>query len=377
MINEKRLINNFMDLVKIDSVSRDEAGVANYLVDKLKKIGLEVDLDNAGEFANSNTGNIIAHLKGNIKKVPVILFSAHMDTVSPGKNIKPIYKNGKIYSSGDTILGADDKAGIAIILEMLQFIKDSNIPSGDIEVVFTICEETGLIGVKHLDISRLEAKMGFILDSEGDAGEIITSAPFHNAIELTFLGKAAHSGANPENGINAIQVSGFALSRMHLGRIDKETTANIGIISGGKACNIVPDEVILKGEVRSRNERKLEQQTAQLKRICQNTAKEFKAKVKIKVTREYDGYRLSEQDQIIRTTLKAAKNIKINTVFAASGGGSDANVLNKKGLTSVNLGIGMKKVHTVDEYILIENLKQSVEYILSLVKTVSSGEINE
>jgi len=375
MVNEKRLVNSFMELVKIDSVSREEATVAEYLITKLKKIGLEVEVDNAGKKVKSTSGNIIARFKGNRNNIPAILFSAHMDTVSPGRSIQPVLKDGKIFSAGDTILGGDDKAGIAIILETLHLITENNILSGDIEIVFTICEEVGLLGAKNLDLSKLKAKMGFILDSEGDPGEIIVSAPFHNAIEFTFLGKAAHSGAVPEKGINAIQVSGYALSRMQLGRIDKETTSNIGTISGGKATNIVPDKVVLKGEVRSRNEEKLEFQTAELIRICEKTAREFKAKVEIKVNREYDGYNFSEKKEIIKTALLAANKIQLTSVFDASGGGSDVNVLNKKGLTSVDLGIGMKNVHTVDEYIHVKNLIKSTEYLVSLIQTVASGDI--
>ena len=375
MINEKRLVKSFMDLVKIDSVSREEKEIANYLIKKIKDLKLEVEVDQAGKYANSNSGNIIARLKGNVKNVPTIMFAAHMDTVSPGKNIKPVCKNGKIFSSSNTILGGDDKAGIAIILETLQFIRENNLPCGDIEIVFTICEEIGLLGAKKLDISQLKAEMGFILDSDGDTGEIITQGPFHNSIEFIFYGKAAHSGENPEKGINAIQIAGIALSRMQLGRIDEETTANIGIISGGRATNIVPDEVTLKGEVRSRDENKLNHQTEQLKKICSDTAKEFKAKVETKIDREYDGYYFSQQSKIIKIALKAARDIGIHSILKASGGGSDVNILNKKGFSSINLGIGMQKVHTLDEYITIKNLIRSTEYLLSLVKTAVSGEI--
>ena len=375
MINEKRLVKSFMDLVKIDSVSREEKEIANYLIKKIKDLKLEVEVDQAGKYANSNSGNIIARLKGNVKNVPTIMFAAHMDTVSPGKNIKPVCKNGKIFSSSNTILGGDDKAGIAIILETLQFIRENNLPCGDIEIVFTICEEIGLLGAKKLDISQLKAEMGFILDSDGDTGEIITQGPFHNSIEFIFYGKAAHSGENPEKGINAIQIAGIALSRMQLGRIDEETTANIGIISGGRATNIVPDEVTLKGEVRSRDENKLNYQTEQLKKICSDTAKEFKAKVETKIDREYDGYYFSQQSKIIKIALKAARDIGIHSILKASGGGSDVNILNKKGFSSINLGIGMQKVHTLDEYITIKNLIRSTEYLLSLVKTAVSGEI--
>jgi len=378
MINEKRLIESFMELVRIDSVSGEEKEVADFLVKKLKGLGLEVTVDQAGEKVKSNSGNIIARFKGNIKEATPIMFSAHMDTVVPGKNIKPVCEGDKILSSGKTILGADDKAAIAALLEALRIIKENNIHCGDIEIVFSICEEIGLKGAKNLDISSLNAQMGFVLDAGGQVGKIITTAPSQNSLKIIIYGKSAHAGSNPEEGINAIQVAGFALSRMKLGRIDEETTANIGIISGGKATNIVPDKVTLKGEVRSRNEEKLEKYTERLKKITEDTAREFKAKAEAKINRKYYCYNLSPGDQVVKISMKAAKDMGLQPELCPSGGGSDANVFNKKGFPSVVLAIGMEKVHTVDEYILVKNLKKTAEYVLSIINTVTSGEnLNE
>ena len=374
MVNEKRLIESFMELVKIDSISREERNLADFLIEKLEDLGLEVIVDQAGEKVKSNSGNIIARLRGNIKKATPIMFSAHMDTVVPGKNIKPICDGEKIVSSGKTILGADDKAAIAALLEVLHIIKENNISCGDIEILFTICEEIGLKGAKNLDISELKSQIGFILDAGGRAGRIITTAPSQNSLEIIIHGKSAHAGANPEEGINAIQVAGFALSRMKLGRIDEETTANIGVISGGNATNIVPAKVTLKGEVRSRDGGKLEKCTEQIKKITEDTAQEFKAKAEVKVNEEYHCYNLSPDDQVVKIAIKAVKDIGLQPELCPSGGGSDANVFNKKGFPSVVLSVGMEKVHTVEEYILIENLKNTAEYVLSIIKTVISGE---
>jgi len=374
MINEKRLIESFMELVKIDSISREERNLADFLVEKLEDLGLEVIVDQAGEKVKSNSGNIIARLKGSTDKVIPIMFSAHMDTVVPGKNINPLCDGEKIVSDGKTILGADDKAAIAALLESLHIIKEKNISHGDIEIIFTICEEIGLHGAKNLDISSLNAQMGFVLDAGGQVGKIITTAPSQNSLQIIIYGKSAHAGSNPEEGINAIQVAGFALSRMKLGRIDEETTTNIGIISGGKATNIIPDEVTLEGEVRSRNEEKLEKYTKKLKQIAEDTAQEFKAKAEVKINREYYCYNLSTDDQVVKIAMKAAKDMGLEPLLHPSGGGSDANVFNKKGFLSVDLAIGMEKVHTVDEYILVKNLKNTAEYVLSIINTVASGE---
>jgi len=378
MVNEKRLVESFMELVKIDSISREERSLADFLIEKLEDLGLEVIVDQAGEKVKSNCGNIIARFKGYIKEVTPIMFSAHMDTVVPGKNIEPVCEGDKILSSGKTILGADDKAAIAALLEALHIIKEDNISCGDIEIVFSICEEIGLLGAKNLDISSLNAQMGFVLDCGGQVGEIISAAPSQNSLKIIIHGKSAHAGSNPEEGINAIQVAGFALSRMKLGRIDEETTTNIGIISGGKATNIIPDEVTLEGEVRSRNEEKLEKYTKKLKQIVEDTAQEFKTKAEVKINREYYCYNLSTDDRVVKIAMKAAKDMGLEPLLHPSGGGSDANVFNKKGFPSVDLAIGIEKVHTVDEYILVKNLKNTVEYVLSIINTVASGEnLNE
>ena len=378
MVNKKRLVESFMELVKISSISMEEKNLADFLIEKLEDLGLEVRVDQAGEKVKSNSGNIIARLRGNMKKAVPIMFSAHMDTVIPGKNIKPVCDGEKVVSRGKTILGADDKAAIAALLEAMHIIKENNMPCGDIEIVFSICEEIGLKGAKNLDISSLNARMAFVLDCGGQVGEIISAAPSQNSLEIIVYGKSSHAGSNPEEGINAIQVAGFALSRMQLGRIDEETTANIGIISGGKATNIVPDEVILEGEVRSRNEEKLEKYTKKLKQIAEATAREFKAKAKVRINKEYSCYNLSADSQVVKIAMKAAKKLGLEPILRPSGGGSDANVLNKKGFPAVDLAIGMEKVHTVDEYILVKNLKMTAEYILSIINIVTSGEkLNE
>ena len=374
MVNEKRLIESFVELVKIDSVSREEKEVADFLVKKLKDLGLEVIVDQAGEKVKSNSGNIIARLKGNKDKGIPIMFSAHMDTVVPGKNINPLCDGEKIVSDGKTILGADDKAAIAALLEALYIIKEKNISHGDIEIVFSICEEIGLHGAKNLDISSLNARIAFVLDAGGQVGKIITTAPSQNSLKIIIYGKSAHAGSNPEEGINAIQVAGFALSRMKLGRIDEETTTNIGIISGGKATNIIPDEVTLEGEVRSRKEEKLEKYTERLKKIAEDTAQEFKAKAEVKINREYYCYNLSTDDQVVKIATKAVKDMGLQPLLCPSGGGSDANVFNKKGFPSVVLAVGMEKVHTLEEYILVKNLKNTAGCILSIINTVTSGE---
>jgi len=374
MIKENRLVEGFLELVRIDSISREEKELADFLIKKTKTLGFDYELDQAGEKIPSNSGNLIVRVPGSVPGRTPLLFSAHMDTVTPGKKINPINNGEKITSDGKTILGADDKAAIAALWEALQVLKENNLPHGDIEIVFSICEEIGLKGANHLDLSSLKAKMAFVLDAGGTVGKIVHSAPSQNTLEITIYGKSAHAGANPEEGINAIQVAGFALSRMRLGRIDEETTSNIGVISGGRATNIVPDEVNLKGEVRSRNPEKLSRITDEIKRITEDTSREFQARAEVKIREEYYSYQLSPQDKVVNLAIQAAKKIGLEPLLISSGGGSDANVFNRKGLPAVVLSIGVEKAHTLEEYILLKDLKKITEYILSLITEVASGE---
>ncbi|GAB4117334.1 MAG: M20/M25/M40 family metallo-hydrolase [Candidatus Caldatribacteriota bacterium] len=374
MIKEKRLVENFIKLVRIDSISREEKQLAEYLSKNIEDLGFDYEFDQAGEKVSSNSGNLIIRIKGNIPNSIPILFSAHMDTVTPGKNINPIIDGEKIKSDGKTILGADNKAAIAAILEALQVLKENNLSYGDMEIVFSICEEIGLKGARYLDLNHIRAKMAFVLDAGGSVGKIIHSAPSQNTFEINIYGKSAHAGAQPEEGINAIQVAGVALSRMRLGRIDEETTSNIGIISGGKATNIVPDKVILKGEVRSRNQEKLINLTTEIKKIVEDTTREFKARAEIKISEEYYLYNLSSQEKVVKLALQAAKKLGLKPLLTSTGGGSDANIFNQKGLPSVVLSIGIEKAHSLEEYIFIQDLKKTTEYILALIQEAKSGE---
>ena len=256
MIDKNRLAETFQSLVSIDSVSREEGRLARELAKSLAKLGAETRFDTAGEKVGGDTGNLIARLKGNALSSPLLL-SAHMDTVEPGKGVTAILQDGVFTSDGTTILGADDKSALAIILETLQVLKEDRIVHGPLEIVLTICEEVGLLGAKHLDYDLLTATYGYVLDAT-DTDGIVTRAPAANRLELVVHGKASHAGSAPENGINAIWLAGQAIGGLSLGRVDRETTCNIGVIEGGIATNIVPDKVIVKGEVRSHDPKKLQ-----------------------------------------------------------------------------------------------------------------------
>ena len=369
---KKETIEQFKELVTIDSHSKEEGEIATYLIELLEEWGLEVTTDSAGEKIEGETGNIIAKLEGD-SDLPTLLFCAHMDTVIPGENVEPVIEDGVIYSRGDTILGSDDKAGITAILGMLKIIQERDIEHGDIEIVFTVAEEVGLLGAKNLDYDLLDAEIGIIYDSGGPIGTIVTQAPAQDQINVEVLGKSAHAGLNPSGGVNAIKVSSMAISNLNLGQIDEETTANIGVIKGGHATNIVPDLVELEGEARSRDEDKLDQQIEHMIDIFEKSAQKYSAKVNIDVERMYSAFDLTTDDPSVKLVLKAAENLGVESKLEATGGGSDANILNGQGIETVNLGVGMTDVHSTDENIKVSDLVDAVNYSVEIVK--AAGEL--
>lgn len=375
MINKDRIVDEFITLVKIDSPSLHERKIADYLTDKLQKIGLKVTEDGAGKAIGNScdeqTGNLIAVLDGNVPDAPTILLCAHMDTVEPGRGVKPVIKENAIYSDGKTVLGADNKAGIAAILEVLTVLKEKELPHGNLEILFTVAEEIGLVGSKNLDHKLLQADIGYVLDCDGRAGTIITRAPAQYRITASIIGRAAHAGISPEEGVNAIYVASKAISQMKLGRIDEETTANIGVISGGKATNIIPDLVNIEGETRSIDPEKLEKQTEVMLNTLRQAANDLGAEVEAKKELLYPRLKLEETDRPVQIAVNAARQAGQKPVLVGTGGGSDANIMNGLGIPTVNLGIGMNKVHSTEEFITIEDLVLNARYVLEIIKSAA------
>ncbi|MEA3475967.1 MAG: M20/M25/M40 family metallo-hydrolase [Candidatus Cloacimonadota bacterium] len=375
---ENRLIDYFISLVKIDSESRNELAMAERMRDDLTEMGAQVVFDDAHAKTKGNIGNLIARFPGKVEKKPLLL-CAHLDTVKPGKGIKPVIKDGRVFSDGTTILGGDDKSGIAEIVEAIRRLQEEHFDYAPIEVLLTISEEIGLLGAKNLDYSLLNAKVGYALDSHR-IGSATIQAPSLNVIEIKVIGKEAHSGSCPEKGINAIKVAAEAIAKLKLGRIDKETTANIGKISGGLANNIIPNTVSLSGEIRSHSEEKLEKVTNEIIRTFEKTAqkyqvnldgKVYKAKVDIKVDRDFSAMKIDSNEQIVQIALKAAKNIGIEPGIEIGSGGSDSNIFYDKGIKIPILGTGMRDVHTLDENISINDLESGTRWIMEIIKEYS------
>jgi tripeptide aminopeptidase len=382
-VNEKRLVERFLQLVQIDSPSSHEREVADYLKKEMKSLGFDVEEDDAGRDMLQMTGNmkgaatvrfagnLIARKKGTVQQATPILFAAHMDTVVSNKGVRTVVENRVIKTDGKTILGADDKAGIAALLEAAQMINDNLMPHGDLEFVFTIAEESGLYGSRLLDKEKLRAKFGFVMDSGGPPEIIIGAAPTEVDFTIKIYGKAAHSGVNPEDGISAIKAAGLGLAKIDMGRIDEETTVNIGVIRGGEQTNIVCDYVELSGEVRSRNHDKISWQIAKIQTAFAMACEKVGARFEMEEQKIYSGFHLTEADEVVSIAFEGARKAGIEPKLAPRGGGSDTNIFNEAGIPAVNLGVGASKDHTSEESVRIEHLVQATRLVLGIVQTVA------
>jgi len=378
MINKDRLAQTFKFLVEIDSISKEEGAVCSEIRKTLVSMGAETVIDGAGDRTGSNTGNLIARFAGNgsaEKQAPPLLLNAHMDTVEPGRGVTAILKDGNFTSSGSTILGADDKSAIAVILEAIRILKENDIRHGPLEIVFTVCEEIGLLGAKHLDYSLINAKYGYTLDTFDIEG-IVTRAPAANRIEFKIHGKDAHAGAEPEKGINAIVLAGKAIAGLDTGRIDHETTCNIGIIEGGIATNIVPNLVTVKSEARSHDKEKLSNITNKIvssfNEVVENSRKYSPDNrlpyVDINIESEFPLTNVPENHPVVAIACKALASLGMEMKTKTTGGGSDANIFFEKGIITGVLGTGMRNVHTVRESIQLDDMVKTTQLLLEIIK---------
>lgn len=363
MLNHTRLIQTFLDLVRIDSPSGDEAAIGQYLQAQLNALGLTTEMD--------AVGNLVAHTPADPTRGDWLLLSAHMDTVGTDRGIQPVIRDGVIYSDGSTILGADDKSGVAAVLEVLTTLQEQALAHPPLEIVISVGEELGLYGARHLDTSRLRARQGIVLDSDGPIGQMVISAPSQNNLRFTVHGVNAHAGTQPEKGVNAIRIAAEAIAAMPLGRIDTATTCNVGIIEGGTARNIVPDRVKVICEARSRDNAKLEALTAQMVQAFQDAADRYAMPLTAEVARTYSTYQLTEDTPIVQTVATAARACGHAVILRASGGGTDGNIYTAAGIPCVVISTGMAEVHTTHEHIAIADLTASADLLLAVVRSLA------
>ena len=370
MIQRQAMTDEFCELVRMDSLSLKEGRVAEALAAKLTDVGLTVEFDNAHEAIGGEVGNLIARLPATDPDRPTLMLQSHMDTVTPGEGIEPLVGETHITSAGDTILGADAKAGVNIILHALREVIESNIPHGELQVVFCIAEETGLNGALHLDYSKISPDYCYVFDGGKQPARMTTAAP--SAYKLTFKiqGLAAHAGVRPEAGVNAIYVASQAISRMRLGRIDHETTANIGVIEGGQARNIVPDLCTMLAEARSHDEEKLDNQVAHMTMCLAHAAEENGATFPDpEIEASYRRFSLPDDAPVVQIAWKAAEALGLDPVTEVGGGGSDANVFNEHGIPSVICATGAEGAHTLEESLDIDAMVGCAKWLVEIVRT--------
>ncbi|MFC0188349.1 tripeptidase T [Fictibacillus aquaticus] len=373
MVNEQRLLDEFLELVQIDSETMFEEEISKVLTKKFTDLGVEVYEDDAASKTDHSAGNLICTLKGNKEGVDPIYFTSHMDTVVPGKGIKPSIKDGYVVTDGTTILGADDKAGLAAMFEAIRILKEQNIEHGDIQFIITVGEESGLVGAKVLDPSKITAKYGYALDSDGPVGDIIVAAPTQAKLFVDIYGKTAHAGVAPEKGVSAITIAAKAISRMPLGRIDEETTANIGRFEGGSQTNIVCDHVKILAEARSLINEKMEVQAAKMKEAFESAAAEYGGRADVEVVVMYPGFKFGDGDHVVELAKKAAARIGRPHKLLQSGGGSDANVIAGHGIPTVNLAVGYEEIHTTNERMPVSELVKTAEIVVAVIQETAES----
>ncbi|MGW8312700.1 MAG: M20/M25/M40 family metallo-hydrolase [Desulfuromonadales bacterium] len=376
MINQQRLADEFARLAAINSPPLKESAIARYLAERLTTLGGEVQFDNAAAATGGETGNLIANFPGTGKQTEPLLFSVHMDTVEPGGQVEPVLRDGVFYSAGDTVLGADDKSGIAELIEALEVVHEQQIPHGPIEIVVAIAEEIGLVGAKHLDYSKLKARKGFALDTRG-VDQMVLKAPGANRLRVEINGLAAHAGLSPESGLSAIQTAALAVGRMQLGRIDHETTSNIGRIEGGVASNIVPQTVLLEGEARSHDPNKLEAQTRHMlacfEEAADSMAREIggtiiRPVIKAEVKKDFPNMAVPENSPVVCLARNAAHAVGHVLEVRLGGGGSDANIFNAHGIEMIILATGMEQVHTHNESVAVADMVHVTELLVEIIR---------
>ena len=368
-VNKERMLAEFKEVVAVPCHSLQERPVFELLRAKLEVLGFTVEEDDAGEKLGGNCGNLWAFLPGNKAGATSVLFSAHMDGCEPCGGTTVVQKDGYLYSDGTTILGGDDKSGVVGILEGVRMLVEENAEHGDIQILFTIAEEGGVNGSRCMDRSKLKAEVAYALDGEGAPGEVVIGAPGQYKWKISVHGKTAHGGVEPEKGINAIMIAAKALAEVErYGRIDEETTCNVGIIGGGVATNVVPDLVVIEGDVRSRNNDKLEAVREELVSTICNAVEKFGGKVTAEVEHKYSGFFIDTNSTVVKLAERACELYDLPLDITQTGGGSDANFFNTYGVPCVILGTGMKNVHTVDEFLKEEDLYNSALMVYGILQ---------
>jgi tripeptide aminopeptidase len=357
----------FLELAEIPSPPGSERPVADRVAAYLRDLALEVSEDGAGAEIGSSAGNLYCRVAATEPGGVALFLCAHLDTVPPEREIAPLVEDGHVRNGAGTILGADNKAAVAAMLEATRRLVNEGRPHAGLELVFTPKEEVGLLGAFAFDTDRLQARVGYVYDQAAPIGEVVLGAPFAQAMNVRYHGRAAHSGMAPEEGRSAIQAAAKAIADLRLGRVDDETTANVGTIEGGTAANIVPEWCSFTAEARSHDERKLAELVQEMLDAFTFAAGVADCEVETELRRSYRGYRFRRDDLPVRLAREALGACGFEPSFVLSGGAADANVFNERGLACLNLANGMAAIHTPDEHIAVDDLEGMVEVTLALI----------
>jgi len=360
------VLDLFLELAAMSSPPGEERAVADRVAEELRAIGLEVEEDDAGAVIGSNAGNLLTTLPATTEGLPLFL-CAHLDTVQPEGPIEPVVDDGVVRNACGTILGSDNKAAVASMVEAARRVLAEGRPHAGLELVFTMKEEVGLCGAYAFDSTRLAARAGYVYDQAAPIGEVVIGAPHAVALEVTFRGQSSHAGMAPEEGRSAIAAAARAVADFRLGRIDEETSANVGTIDGGTARNIIPDRCVLEAEVRSHDERKLADLVREMQETVAFAASLEGCEAEVTIERSYRGYRFRRDEPAVRIAATALERSGFAPTFGLSGGGADANVFNERGLPCVNLANGATAIHTPEEHIAVADLEAMVEVTLALL----------
>jgi tripeptide aminopeptidase len=360
------LVPFFCELAAIASPPGQERVVADRVTEYVRELGLDIHEDDAGSRIGSSAGNLLVRAEPTAEGTPIFL-CAHLDTVPPTDSIEPLVEDGVIRNARPTILGADDKSAVVVMLEGLRRIVEEGRPHAGIELVFTPKEEVGLEGAKAFDADRLDARLGYVFDHEGPIGELVRRAPSSTAIDAVFTGRAAHAGMAPEDGRSAILAASRAIADLRLGRVDEDSTANVGRIEGGSARNIVPERCSVVAEARSQDDAKLAALVQEMLDSFAFAASVAECEVETSLEEKYRGYRFGADDPVMALAQEALRKSGFEPRLVTGGGGADANVFNLIGRPCVNFANGMTRIHSSEEHIAVADLERMVDVTLALV----------
>jgi len=366
------VVSLFTELAAVPSPPGEEREVADRVTAYLRDLALDVDEDDAGARIGSSAGDPPARPAPTAEGVPLFL-CAHLDTVPPDGTLEPVLEDGVVRNAGGTILGADNKAAVAAMLEGVRRVLSEGRPHAGIELLFTPKEEVGLLGAAAFDAERLHARVGYVYDQAAPIGEVILGAPYAQAMQVRFHGRASHSGMYPEEGRSAVAAAARAITDFRLGRVDEETTANVGLIEGGTAGNIVPEWCTFVAEARSQDATKLADLVQEMLEAVTFAAELGECEVETEMRKSYRGYKFRKEDLAVRIACDALRESGREPTFALSGGAADANVFNDRGLQCVNLANGMANIHTPDEQITVADLEGMVDVTLALVEAARNA----